>query len=198
MSDLLTKPRPGTFAESLSKHAPQVRPAQGPLPVGAEGAAATEQDPPPSAKANDDEQVIVLGGQHSRKYSAQQRTVSTSSLACVWVYDSASRLAYKLDYADIDVVVWDYQTPTALIIEHRKRWIGIEGARLQTLVEQLDARRIGELSAAARPELDPKTESKAHIRRVIVRLQGHMRIANGQLDVLPDYEEEATQSAAKR
>ena len=197
MGDTLTKARGMTKAESFTKHEQRIRPGPEIPPSIAEPAPQAEQSSTATANDDDDKSVVILGSQHTRKYSAQQRTTKASALSCVWVYDTESNLAYKLDYDDIEVVVWDYRHPNALIIEHRRRHVGVEGERLETLVEQLDARRVGELSAAARPEFDPKIEGKPHLRGVVVRLPGDtMRIKDGKLDVRPEWDDEQPDALA--
>jgi len=192
MADTLTKPRPGTLAESLSKHAHQARPATASPPVIAEPATATETD-----GANDDAatptEPVVIGAKRTRKYTGQKRIVDRSALATLYVHDE-SGLVYELEYDSLGPRFW---TPKedVMILELKERHVGIEGERLTSILQELSVRHLMELSAAARPDFDPKIQGKAHIRRVVVRLPNFLRVVNGKLDVRPEWDDDPPKKA---
>jgi hypothetical protein len=186
MADTTTKPRV-SFAESLARRGHPVQP--GPESLSPVPETAATPAPDPSVAANDEDQPVVVGGQRTRTYSGQQRVAERNGLSTLWVYDSESGVAYELDYEALHTRLWTPRHADVMILEFRSRHVGIEGARLPMLLALLAARRVSELSMAARPEFDPKTEGKAHLRRIVVRVPGYMRIRNGKLDAAPEWED---------
>jgi hypothetical protein len=191
MSDTLTKTRGGTIAESLAKHGQWVKPApETPARVPEEAAPQSEASSAGTANGDGKTEIepVVVGGKRTRRYTGQERISTNTGLSTLYVHDSESGLVYELEYEKLGPKLW---TPKqdVMVLEFKERHVGLEGERLAAMLDEIAARRLGELSAAARPEMDPRIEGKAHLRGVIVRLPGYMRIANGKLHVLPEYDE---------
>jgi hypothetical protein len=188
------KERRGTFAESLGGRSEAGAPPTALKPSNVTTLPREDQvpgEPGPAAAANDEspEEVLNLGGQRNRAYSGQKSITGRNGLASIYFYDTESGLAYEIDYSEFKANVWDYKYEKALIIQYDSYHVGIEGERLKEMLPHLSARRYGEVSAAVHPNLDPRSQGVPHIRNVVVRLAGFIRIRDGKLDARDEWEE---------
>jgi hypothetical protein len=196
MDDTLTKTRGMTKAESFANHAQRLPDAVARGTQIQEPAPAPQTSPAGKANVDAEPEIepTVIGALRTRKYSGQERISTKTGLSTIYVHDSESGITYELEYEKLGPRFW---TPKqdVLILEFKERHVGIEGARLAAMLDEIAARRLGELSAAARAEMDPRIEGKAHLCRVVVRMPGYMRIANGKLDAKPEYDVEPDTAA---
>jgi len=127
------------------------------------------------------EKTIQFGGIGRRAYSGQSRTAKKSGLESVYAYDTEKGVAFRLDYDDLRTVAFDFKDDKFVVLEFITRHVIIHGERLLFMLVALESRRVGEISAALRPEFDPKTEGIPHIRDVAIRMPDAWTSADGKV-----------------